>query len=313
MELELSLGDSSAPAKGTFTTVLTSEHAGNGVGHELVLQLGVGTVERAEQLEVDNQKTPMQLEDDEARSQSESSVGLSLRGHLLPAFADSGSVNSDASVRGFDVNNIPADEDEAKMRSLSTSSSLQVEVPARHAADQEVAEDDENGGAGGGVRKKLRLSKEQSAFLEHSFKEHNTLTLEQKSDLARQLNLRPRQVEVWFQNRRARTKLKQTEMDCEYLKRFCESLTQENRRLQREVAELRALRTTYPFYSHLPAGFNATRGCPSCDNKATPYSTVVTPAISSTVVAPPSSMSLARPHFGPFTIHPVHRRHPSAT
>ncbi|BAF25225.1 Os09g0447000, partial [Oryza sativa Japonica Group] len=90
------------------------------------------------------------------------------------------------------------------------------------------------------------LSKEQSAFLEESFKEHSTLNPKQKLALAKQLNLRPRQVEVWFQNRRARTKLKQTEVDCEYLKRCCETLTEENRRLQKELAELRALKTVHP-------------------------------------------------------------------
>ena len=51
----------------------------------------------------------------------------------------------------------------------------------------------------------------------------------QKNGLAKQLDLSARQVEVWFQNRRARTKLKQTEADCELLKRCCESLTAENR------------------------------------------------------------------------------------
>jgi hypothetical protein len=51
-----------------------------------------------------------------------------------------------------------------------------MEVPVRQAADQEAAEDEENSGVGGGARKKLRLSQEQSAFLEDSFKEHSTLT-----------------------------------------------------------------------------------------------------------------------------------------
>ena len=42
--------------------------------------------------------------------------------------------------------------------------------------------------------------------------------------------------------RACRTKLKQTEVDCEYLKRCCEALTEENRRLHKELAELRAQR-----------------------------------------------------------------------
>ncbi|CAL5036606.1 unnamed protein product [Urochloa decumbens] len=93
----------------------------------------------------------------------------------------------------------------------------------------------------GSARKKLRLSKDQAAVLEECFKTHHTLTPKQKVALANSLGLRPRQVEVWFQNRRARTKLKQTEVDCEYLKRWCEQLAEENRRLGKEVAELRAL------------------------------------------------------------------------
>ncbi|CAJ2671285.1 unnamed protein product [Trifolium pratense] len=125
------------------------------------------------------------------------------------------------------------------------------------------SDDDENGS----TRKKLRLSKEQSAFLEETFKEHTTLNPTQKLALAKQLNLRPRQVEVWFQNRRARTKLKQTEVDCEYLKKCCETLTEENRRLQKELQELRALKTSQPFYMQLPA--TTLTMCPSCERVAT--------------------------------------------
>ncbi|CAI9111210.1 OLC1v1011381C1 [Oldenlandia corymbosa var. corymbosa] len=64
-----------------------------------------------------------------------------------------------------------------------------------------VSDEDDDGANG---RKKLRLTKAQSALLEESFKQHSTLNPKQKQDLARELNLRPRQVEVWFQNRRAR-------------------------------------------------------------------------------------------------------------
>ncbi|KAG4154026.1 hypothetical protein ERO13_D03G031800v2 [Gossypium hirsutum] len=114
-------------------------------------------------------------------------------------------------------------------------------------------------------RKKLRLSKEQSSLLEESFKQHSTLNPKQKQALARQLNLKPRQVEVWFQNRRARTKLKQTEVDCEFLKKCYETLTDENRRLQKEVQELKALKlAAHPF--HMQAATLTI--CPSCERTA---------------------------------------------
>ncbi|RCV34805.1 hypothetical protein SEVIR_7G200400v4 [Setaria viridis] len=126
--------------------------------------------------------------------------------------------------------------------------------------------DEEDGSCGiDGSRKKLRLSKDQSAVLEDSFREHPTLNPRQKAALAQQLGLRPRQVEVWFQNRRARTKLKQTEVDCEFLKRCCETLTEENRRLQKEVQELRALKLVSPhLYMHMSPPTTLTM-CPSCE------------------------------------------------
>ncbi|XP_050238578.1 homeobox-leucine zipper protein HAT3 [Mercurialis annua] len=141
----------------------------------------------------------------------------------------------------------------------------------RTSCSQGGSDDDDGGGAGDGdgdaSRKKLRLSKEQSILLEETFKEHNTLNPKQKLALAKQLNLRPRQVEVWFQNRRARTKLKQTEVDCEYLKRCCENLTQENRRLQKEVQELRALKLSPQLYMHMNPPTTLTM-CPSCERVA---------------------------------------------
>ncbi|XP_030535586.1 homeobox-leucine zipper protein HAT22-like [Rhodamnia argentea] len=112
----------------------------------------------------------------------------------------------------------------------------------------------------GGGRKKLRLTREQSALLEESFKLHTTLAPAQKQSLADQLKLKPRQVEVWFQNRRARSKLKQTEVDCEFLKKCCETLSDENRRLKRELQELRSCSP----YVQAPKTA-AVMLCPSCE------------------------------------------------
>ncbi|KAL2645432.1 hypothetical protein R1flu_013019 [Riccia fluitans] len=184
------------------------------------------------------------------------------------------------SPRGIDMNQIPssADCDEVVVSSPN-SINLKREREKIHDFDLERdracdissrGSDEEEGGT---TRKKLRLSKEQSALLEESFKEHSTLNPKQKNALAKQLNLRPRQVEVWFQNRRARTKLKQTEVDCELLKRCCETLTEENRRLQKELQELRALKVAPPcvishdYYMPLPAA--TLTMCPSCERVTT--------------------------------------------
>uniref|UniRef100_A0ACD5Z6D4 Uncharacterized protein n=1 Tax=Avena sativa TaxID=4498 RepID=A0ACD5Z6D4_AVESA len=323
MELELSLGDSLAPVKNTITLAPAPTRTCKGEGHDLALGLGVTPTEGSEK---DSQRTSLQreytvvLEDDEGCPQVELSVEPSLSCPMNLLSAQTRIVNSEVCRQGLDVNVVPIDGGASIARSFSPSS-MQVEVPWMHAVDQEASEDEENGG--GRVRKKLRLSKEQSAFLEDSFKEHSTLTMEQKSNIANRLSLRPRQVEVWFQNRRARTKLKQTEMDCEYLKRSCQTLTQENRRLQREVAQLRAFRPIYPLYNHhLYAGV---RACPSCDNKApTTYNNPLLVATTSAVSSPgqgappPPAMSTlfsSRPHFAPFTTasHPVLHRQPSAT
>ncbi|KAK4281802.1 hypothetical protein QN277_013254 [Acacia crassicarpa] len=229
-------------------------------------------------------------------------------------------ISSDRAVtaRGLDVNSAPADVDEADDAAALSSpnseiSSFHLDFRLRnghgsgaykreHEANADRPSDDDENGSN---RKKLRLSKEQSAFLEENFKEHATLNPKQKLALAKQLNLRPRQVEVWFQNRRARTKLKQTEVDCEYLKRCCETLTEENRRLQKEVQELRALKTSQPYYMQLPA--TTLTMCPSCERVVTKSSAAGTTATAGATAPSTSSasripvaLSLGKPGMLPF-------------
>ncbi|XP_022965141.1 homeobox-leucine zipper protein HAT4-like [Cucurbita maxima] len=224
------------------------------------------------------------------------SLGLSLESqphrhlqlNLMPSWTNDASSDRTSEtgrslLRGIDVNRIPpsmADcEEEAAMSSPnSTVSSVSGKRSERETNGEDLdgdrdcfrgISDEEDGETS---RKKLRLTKDQSAVLEDSFKEHNTLNPKQKLALAKQLGLRPRQVEVWFQNRRARTKLKQTEVDCEFLKRCCENLTDENRRLQKEVQELRALKLSPQFYMHMTPPTTLTM-CPSCERVAVPTST----------------------------------------
>lgn len=219
--------------------------------------------------------------------------------------ADAFRVETRSFLKGIDVNRIPASvaeaEEEAGVSSPnSTISSVSGKRSASERDGATTGDDLENERAssrGGGLsdaddedgdnsRKKLRLSKDQSAVLEESFKEHNTLNPKQKLALAKRLGLRPRQVEVWFQNRRARTKLKQTEVDCEFLKRCCENLTEENRRLQKEVQELRALKLSPQFYMQMTPPTTLTM-CPSCERVAVPP-----PSTS----AAPAAADLSRPH-----------------
>ncbi|KAM0823207.1 hypothetical protein ACQ4PT_071029 [Festuca glaucescens] len=128
-------------------------------------------------------------------------------------------------------------------------------------------DDDGGDAAGGSARKKLQLTTDQAAVMEKSFRAHNVLSHGEKHDLARELGLKPRQVEVWFQNRRARTKLKQTELDCELLRRWCERLSDENKRLRRELAELRSSSSS-AFLSRLTAAVRVNEACPSCNKLA---------------------------------------------
>uniref|UniRef100_A0A0E0M1V2 Homeobox domain-containing protein n=1 Tax=Oryza punctata TaxID=4537 RepID=A0A0E0M1V2_ORYPU len=330
MELGLSLGEAMADA-----------------GRELVLGLGMGRREEAAAAAETGRRDHEVRRELEFGSRSSRCGGSSpeptVRLTLLPMG------HLEASTRGFDVNRPPSsgggagaaeeEQDDVAGAALSSSpnnsaGSFPMDDFSGHGLGGNDAAPGGGGGGGdrscsrasdeddgGSARKKLRLSKEQSAFLEESFKEHSTLNpvslssshrsntssfpspnvasrlalcreQKQKLALAKQLNLRPRQVEVWFQNRRARTKLKQTEVDCEYLKRCCETLTEENRRLQKELAELRALKTVHPFYMHLPA--TTLSMCPSCERVASNS----VPATAASAAAPATAAQPTAPSSG---------------
>ncbi|KAL8238745.1 hypothetical protein R6Q59_015312, partial [Mikania micrantha] len=171
-------------------------------------------------------------------------------------------------LKGIDVNRIPP------LTARGRGGGRRLVSEQHHIEHQREEKRERSAGAsddedGDNSRKSSDLSKDQSAVLEESFKEHNTLNPKQKLALAKRLGLRPRQVEVWFQNRRARTKLKQTEVDCEFLKRCCENLTEENRRLQKELQELRALKLSPQFYMQMAPPTTLTM-CPSCERVAAP-------------------------------------------
>ncbi|MED6163692.1 hypothetical protein PIB30_082502 [Stylosanthes scabra] len=88
--------------------------------------------------------------------------------------------------------------------------------------------------------KKRRLNMEQVKALEKSFELGNKLEPERKMQLARSLGLQPRQIAIWFQNRRARWKTKQLERDYDQLKRQFEAVKSDNDALQAQNQKLHA-------------------------------------------------------------------------
>lgn len=116
--------------------------------------------------------------------------------------------------------------------------------------DEDCGEDEMCGAGGGphvGGEKKRRLSTDQVRALEKSFEVENKLEPERKLRLAQDLGLQPRQVAVWFQNRRARWKTKQLERDFaalrasyDALKLDYDTLHQHKESLLAEIKELKS-------------------------------------------------------------------------
>ncbi|KAK6922045.1 Leucine zipper, homeobox-associated [Dillenia turbinata] len=139
--------------------------------------------------------------------------------------------------------------------------------------------------------KKRRLNMEQVKTLEKNFELGNKLEPERKMQLARALGLQPRQIAIWFQNRRARWKTKQLEKDYDLLKRQYDAIKADNDALQAQNqklhAEILALKGREPTES---INLNKeTEG--SCSNRSENSSEIKldisrTPAIDSPLSAP---------------------------
>ncbi|KAI3502907.1 hypothetical protein L1887_31296 [Cichorium endivia] len=93
-------------------------------------------------------------------------------------------------------------------------------------------------GGSSGMRKR-KLSDEQVNLLEQNFGNEHKLESERKDRLASELGLDPRQVAVWFQNRRARWKSKKLEEEYSKLKSQHDSTVLEKCQLESEILKLK--------------------------------------------------------------------------
>ncbi|KAL2496381.1 Homeobox-leucine zipper protein ATHB-52 [Forsythia ovata] len=87
--------------------------------------------------------------------------------------------------------------------------------------------------------KKKRLTEGQVKLLEASFDTNKKLDPERKFHLARELGVPPRQIAIWYQNKRARWKNQSLEVDYNSLQRRLETALSEKRQLEKEIDNLR--------------------------------------------------------------------------
>lgn len=145
-----------------------------------------------------------------------------------------------------------------------------------------------------GGEKKRRLSLEQVRALEKNFEVENKLDPERKVRIAHDLGLQPRQVAVWFQNRRARWKTKQLEHDYFALRNNydtlavdCDGLRHDKQSLLAEIKELKSKLGAKEEESESKA--TASEDLPAAAAEAAPYKDGSSDSDSSAVVCDENS------------------------
>lgn len=79
-----------------------------------------------------------------------------------------------------------------------------------------------------------RFTDKQISFLEYIFETQSRPELRMKHQVANKLGLHPRQVAIWFQNKRARSKSRQIEQEYNTLKHNYETLASKSEVLKKE-------------------------------------------------------------------------------
>ncbi|PIM97397.1 hypothetical protein CDL12_30135 [Handroanthus impetiginosus] len=120
--------------------------------------------------------------------------------------------------------------------------------------------------------KKKRLSTEQLESLENSFQEEIKLDPDRKMKLAKELGLQPRQIAVWFQNRRARWKGKQLERLYDALKQEYDVVSREKHKLQQEVLALRTILKDQMTKKQVSNGYTEVSGEETVESTSIPSS-----------------------------------------
>ncbi|KAK7245005.1 hypothetical protein RIF29_39835 [Crotalaria pallida] len=108
--------------------------------------------------------------------------------------------------------------------------------------------------------KKRRLTISQIESLEKSFQEEIKLEPNRKMKLSKELGLEPRQIAVWFQNRRTRWKAKQLESMYDSLKQEFHVISKEKQKLQDEVMKLKGKLREQALMAQISSGYGGISG-----------------------------------------------------